>query len=278
MWTWQKLMWFAFWRKMPWGQSFNLCAFVKQNKRRKYRKCDFTPVAACYFNAVAASKSPSVNRFEPEDCHNLMLVAPNNKDYLVHVKKIIDAFHAKRAKNYVPRTPSSLYFASKMMECIVRTCYGLGYARIIQYDTPAGQTLERTYLECDVIRSDAASATVFVGEIKAHALNRPTVAAQLQARCKILATSFKHVIPIAIGITMSSMEKTQDLLHPTLRAVTRKGFLYLNIALTLKDVLDYAAETRMQYDEKIISDAHAEAKELAAKQSIKNNNKTTKKQ
>ena len=165
-----------------------------------------------------------------------------------------------------------------MTECVIRTCYGLGDARIIRYDTPACQSLERAYMECDVIRSDVTGSTVFVGEIKSYASSRPSATSQLYKRCKILAIRFKHVIPIVFSVKMSSMEKTQDLLWPTSRAVTHKGFLYLHIAFSLKDVLDYATETRLQYDEKILQDAYVEARKLATQKYMYKNNKKLQKQ
>jgi hypothetical protein len=149
----------------------------------------------------------------------------------------------------------------------------LDYARIIQYDAPVGESLERTYLECDVIRSDAANSTIFVGEIKSRAAGKLSATAQLRKRCKVLVTCFKHVIPMVISVKMSSMEKTQDMLNPVPQAVTCKGFLYLHIPLTLKDVLDYAVEARLQYDEKLIMDAYADAKKVAARNFIKEKNK-----
>jgi hypothetical protein len=269
-------MWLAFWRKEKWSELGNLCAFVKKNRQQKYKKCNFAPISRQYFQAVAVSKSPAVNQFESEDCENAMLIAPNSADYLTHMKKILDAFHAKRPKNYVPRPPSNLYLASKMTECVVRSCYGRGDARIIRYDTPADRSLEHAYMECDVIRSNAVRSMVFVGEIKSYAATRPSATAQLYKRCKVLSTCFKHVIPIAISVKMSSMKKTQDLLHPFPRAVTRKGFLYLHIEFTLKDVLDYAAETHMHYDEKAIFAAYAEAKELVVKKFLQRNDKQQK--
>jgi hypothetical protein len=256
-------MWLAFWRKEKWGQFGSLCAFVKKNRRRKYKKCNFGSITQQYFNAVAVSKSPSVNKFTPGEGENVLLITPDNADYLAHMKKIIEAFHAKRPKNYVPHPPSNLYLASKMTECVIRACYGWGYARIIRYDVPASS--ERIYMECDVIRSHAARSTVFVGEIKSYASSMPSATAQLYKRCKALAACFRHVIPILFSVKMSSMKKTQDMLYPIPRVVTRKGFLYLHIAFSLKDVLDYAAETRMQYDEKLISAAYAEARESVAK-------------
>ncbi|MDR2449024.1 MAG: hypothetical protein LBD52_03600 [Prevotellaceae bacterium] len=271
-------MWLAFWRKEKWIQLGSLCAFVKKNRRRKYKKCNVSPIEQQYFDAVAVSKSPSVNKFDPGDCQNVTLIAPNNADYLVHMKKIISAFQAKRPKNYVPRPPSNLYLASKMTECVIRACYGLGYARIIRYDTPAGQSFEHAYMECDIIRSDVAKSTVIVGEIKSYASNKPSATSQLYKRCKILAICFKHVIPIVFSVKMSSMEKTQDMLCPAPRAVTRKGFLYLHIAFSLKDVLDYAVETRMQYDEKILQDAYVEARKLATQKYMHRNTKKLQKQ
>lgn len=211
-----------------------------------------------YFNAVAGSGSPAVNKFLLEDCQDVTLIAPNDTGYLAHMKKIIGEFQAKRPEGYVPRPPSNLYLASKMTECVVRACYGWDFARIIRY--VRSQSPSHAYLECDVLRSDAARATVFVGEIKSYAANKPSATTQLRKRCEALAMCFKYVIPIVFSVKMSSMKKTQDLLHPVAQAVTRKGFLYLHIALTLKDVLDYAVETRMQYDEKLISDAYAEAR------------------
>jgi hypothetical protein len=278
MWTVQKLTWLVFWRKMKWGESVNLCAYVKKNKRRKHKKCDFGAVAQLYFSAVAASNSPKAGKIKWEDCQDVMLIAPNNGSYLVHMKKIISAFHARRPKGYTPRTPSSLYFASKLTECIVRSCYGLDYARIIQYDAPVGESLERNFLECDFIRSDAANSTIFVGEIKSRAAGKLSATAQLRKRCKVLVTCFKHVIPMVISVKMSSMEKTQDLLNPVPQVVTCKGFLYLHIPLTLKDVLDYAVEAHLQYDEKLIMDAHASAKKIAERSFLKEKNKQQQKQ
>jgi hypothetical protein len=266
-------MWLAFWRKEKWEQLGNLCAYVKKNKRRKCKKCDLGPVEQQYFDAVAASKSPSVNKFKLEDCRSATLIAPGDAGYMAHVRKIINAFQARRPKGYVPQPPSNLYLASKMTECVVRACYGWDYARIIQYDAPDGQSPERAYLECDMLRSEAPRSTVFVGEIKSYAANRPSATAQLYRRCKVLATCFEHVIPIVFSVKMSSMEKTQDMLHPVVQTVTRKGFLYLHIVLTLKDVLDYADESRMHYDEKIIADAYAEAQKLVAQNLIQKNKK-----
>jgi hypothetical protein len=265
MWTLQKLTWLVFWRKAKWGGSENLCAYIKKNRQRKHKKCDLNPIIRFYFKAIAASKSPAVNKFKQEGCQNVVLITPNNADYLVHIRKIINAFHAKRPKDYVPRPPSNLYVASKMTECIVRSCYGWGYARIIRYDAPAGSPSGRTYMECDVIRSDAAGSTVFVGETKSYAARKPSATAQLHKRCSVLATCFRHVIPMFFSVKMSSMEKTQDMLHPIPQAVTHKGFLYLHVALTFKDVLDYASQARLQYDAKLVLDAFAEAKETAAK-------------
>ncbi|MDR3184746.1 MAG: hypothetical protein LBT49_05010 [Prevotellaceae bacterium] len=259
MWTLQKLMWIAFWRKEKWSQLGNLCAFVKNNRRRKCKKCNLDPVKQQYFEAVAGSGSPAVKEFWLKDCQDVTLIAPNDTDYLVRIKKIISEFQAKRPKDYVPRPPSNLYLASKMTECVVRACYGWDFARIIRY--AQGHSPSHAYLECDLLRSDTARATVFVGEVKSYAANKPSATMQLRKRCEALATRFEHVIPIVFSVKMSSMKKTQDLLHPIARAVKRKGFLYLHIALTLKDVLDYAAETRMHYDEKIISDAYAEAQQ-----------------
>jgi hypothetical protein len=265
-------MWLAFWRKEKWSQVGSLCAFVKKNKRRKYKKCDFGPIAQQYFEALAVSKSPSVNKCKPEDCHNVTLIAPNNADYLMHVKKIISAFQAKHPGNYVPCPPSNLYLASKMTECIVRACYGLGYSRIIRYDASASDSPTPAYLECDVIRSDTAGSTIFVGEVKSYAANRPSATSQLYKRCKVLAACFAHVIPILFSVKMSSMENIQDMLHPTPRAVTRKGFLCLHITFSLKDVMDYATANRLHYDEKIIEAAYAEAQALVAQKFTQKNN------
>jgi hypothetical protein len=279
MWTLQKLLWFECLKKRKQAQFRDPYAHFKKNKKRKRKRYDYAPIEQFYFETMNTSIPTDTGHMNPKNQRNIHLISSSHTDYLQHMRSLLEKFRARRPVGYVPKPPSNFYLVSKTVECIARTCYGSDYDRIIRYDIPCRRNSEQVYMECDMLRTPPpGQSTVFVGEIKCYAVRKPSATMQLSGRCKILAQKFKHVVPILIHVKLSSMTKTQDMKCPEFRLTGQKDFPVITISLSFKDVLDYAAEACVQYDEKVMMAAYAEARELVKQRNLYKKNKKLQKQ
>jgi hypothetical protein len=279
MWTLQKLLWFDCLREKKQAQFRDPYARFKKNKKHRRKRYNYTPIERLYFETASTSATTDTGNIEPKNNRNIHLISSSHTDYLRHMKTLLETCRTKRPAGYVPKPPSNFYMVSKTVECIARTCYGSDYDRIIRYDISCRHNFEQVYMECDMLRTPPpGKSTVFVGEIKCYAVRRPSATLQLSGRCKILAQKFQHVVPILVDVKLSSMNKTQDMKRPEFRLTGQKNFPVIVISLSLKDVLDYAAEARVQYDEKVMMDAYAEARELVKQRNRYKKNKKLQKQ
>jgi hypothetical protein len=284
MWTLQQLTWLAILRRLKrerqtaQPQNRDRYACYKNRKRhrrhRRRQRYDFTPIEQQHAEMVAATGSA----LKSKNCQNIKFITSGDTGYLSYMKTLLDTLRAKRPAGYVPKPPSNRYCASKMIECIVRTCYGSDYARILRYDVPCKDAFEHVYRECDIVRitgnGDSSGSSVVVGEIKAVSTRkRLRISSQLQSTCEVFASAFAHVTPLIITVKMASMETTQDMECPVVQMMDNNGFVYASISLSLKDALTFADKAHVSYDKKIMMAAYADARGLVKQKNWRKNKK-----